>query len=384
MVIGNCRRLSGDRPTSAAAFDEARSHLDQGTGDPGREVRLLSFQASLASDTGKLEQALGLLARVTLIHRRTPNAAVGASIALQKASAFLSGGRYEEAMSQAEESLQRLTQRGTRLELLACSIVTECLALLGRPNAALRSLALVWPLYQQLRGRRSEPELAYLEALVLDSLGYIDEAEAAYNHSVKGYMEAELYKDAFLSMLTRFESLVRRGAWDRAARACQEALALERQIGAPSHGPMIELWRDLLTLANGQRLTGQRVLAARQAVIRHWSAPAGGPCSASPGTTALRWDGNGTAAPLVAVAGPPPQAAAGAPEPPFFAIEPPPLPGRLADGEFREILESYERQLIEAGLAHCGGRVRPTARLLGMSRTALQVRIERYGLSAVA
>ena len=140
---------------------------------------------------------------------------------------------------------------------------------------------------------------------MLDSLGYIDEAEAAYNHSIIGYMEAELYKDAFLSMLTRFESLFRRGAWDRAARACVEALALENQIGAPGHGTMIELWRDLLTLANGQRLTEQRVLAARQAVIRHWGAPEPGARSEGAGTTALRWDGNGATAPLLAISPPP-------------------------------------------------------------------------------
>jgi DNA-binding NtrC family response regulator len=86
----------------------------------------------------------------------------------------------------------------------------------------------------------------------------------------------------------------------------------------------------------------------------------------------------------IAIASPPSYGAAEAPEPPFLATEPPPLPDGLADGKFQEILESYERQLLEAGLAHCGGRVRPAARLLGISRNTLEARIEKYRLSGAA
>ena len=72
-------------------------------------------------------------------------------------------------------------------------------------------------------------------------------------------------------------------------------------------------------------------------------------------------------------------------EPPVLAIEPPslpPLPDRLADGEFQEILESYERQLLEAGLAHCDGKVKPAARLLGISKTTLLAKVRKYRLKA--
>jgi tetratricopeptide (TPR) repeat protein len=268
-VIGNCRRLSGDWPASADALAEARSQLEQGTGDPRRE---------------------------------------------------------------------------------------------------------------QLRGRRTDLRLGNLEAFVLEALGYAQEAEAAFRQRIAGYIEAGLYKDAFLTMLTRFESLFRRGAWNRAARACEEALALEKQIGARGHGQMIELWRDLLILVNGQRLTEQRVLAARQALVRHWSAPADP--SVSPGTTVLRWDGNGSAAVIASSATR--AASAGSAVQLLLSIEPPAPPDRLTEGAYEEAIERYERQLIEAGLARCGGQVRPTARLLGMAKTTLKAKIERYGLSAVA
>src|SRR6185436_13764044 len=205
-VIGNCRRLTGDWPGSAAAFDSAHAHLEAGTGDPVRQARLLSMQASLASDTGNLEEAQALLARTAAIHRRAGSSAAVAFITIQEAGTFLAAGRHEEAITRAQEALRELTPRETRLEMLARSILTECLAVLRRPTEALRSLAAIWPLYEQFPGRRTDLRLRDLEALVLDAWGYYSEAEAAYRQCIDSYMEAELYKDAFLTMLTRFES----------------------------------------------------------------------------------------------------------------------------------------------------------------------------------
>ena len=377
-VVGNCRRLSGEWADSAAAFAEARSHLDQGTGDPRREARLLSVEASLAADTRKFDPALDLLARAAGIYRRAQDAAALWSITLKEASAFLSGGRHEEAMVRAEEVLRCLSPKEARLEMLARSIVTECLAFLGRPIEALRSLAAAWPLYERLQGRRTDIKLGYLESLVLDALGYTQEAEAAFRQCIAGYMEAELYKDAFLTMMTRFETLFRRGAWAQAARACEEALAWEEQIAAPGHEPMIGLWRDLLTLVTEQRLTEQRVQEARHAVVLHWS---GGARTAGRGAVALRWDGNGTPAPTGAAR----SAEATGDEPgQLLAFHPATPPRKLAAGTYKDLMESYDCRIIEEGLTRCGGKVKPTARLLGIARTTLEKKIEKYGLSGVA
>jgi tetratricopeptide (TPR) repeat protein len=380
-VVGNCRRLSGDWAASANILAEARGHLDQGTGDPRREARLLSVEASLAADTWKIDRASDLLARAAAIYRRAQDVAAFAAITLQEAGTLLAAGCYEEAMARAEDILRRLSPKEARLEILARSIVTECLAFLGRPTEALRSLAAAWPLYEGFQGRRTEPQRCFLEALVLDVLGYIEKAEAVYRHSVAGYMEAELYKDAFLTMLTRFEILFRRGAWDQAARACEEALALEEQIAAPGHEPMIGLWRDLLTLVTEQRLTEQRVQEARHAVVLHWSSPAAGARPAGRGAVALRWDGNGSAAPNGAArsAG----ATGGEPEQ-LLAFHPATPPRKLAAGTYKDLMESYDCRIIEEGLTRCGGRIKPTARLLGIARTTLEKKIEKYGLSSVA
>jgi len=181
-------------------------------------------------------------------------------------------------------------------------------------------------------------------------------------------------------MLTRFESLFRREAWDQAARACEEALVMEGRIGAGGHGQIIDLWRDLLALVESQRLTADRVLEARHALVRHCNSPALRARPASHGTF-LRWDANGTPAPGATSQ---PIALPSGPTEPLFAVEPPALPVNLAGGGFHEALEHFECQLIAAGLARCGGRIKPAARLLGMSRTALREKARKYGLSAAA
>lgn len=66
--------------------------------------------------------------------------------------------------------------------------------------------------------------------------------------------------------------------------------------------------------------------------------------------------------------------------------QPPDAPGlsatvRLGDGGYEEALERYDRQLIAAGLAQTGGRIRETARLLGIARNTLRAKMKRYGLS---
>ena len=66
--------------------------------------------------------------------------------------------------------------------------------------------------------------------------------------------------------------------------------------------------------------------------------------------------------------------------------QPPDAPGlsatvRLSDGGYEEALERYDRQLIAAGLAQTNGRIRETARLLGIARNTLRAKMKRYGLS---
>src|SRR5215210_7881572 len=190
MIVANCRRMAGDWRGSAAALATARGHLLRGTGKPTREARLLSIQASLAMDTGRLEQALELLGRSSELYGKAQDTEAAMSVTVQEASTLLAACRHEEAITRAEEALSELTPKDARLEMLARNIITASLALLGRPDEALQSFRATQPLHRQLRGRSTELQVSYLEALLLDAQDHVREAEKAYRNNIAGYMDA--------------------------------------------------------------------------------------------------------------------------------------------------------------------------------------------------
>lgn len=272
MEAANCRRLAASWSESQTALREARDCLKRGTGDPSLEARLLSLSASLASDTGNVEVAHELLSRAAALYRVGHDSTGLASVAVQEASALLAGSRFDEAIHRAEEALSVLTPPDARLEMLARSIITECLVELKRPQEALRSLVATWPIYKQLSGRSIQLRIGYLEARLLDLFGCIRESEKSFREVIDGHIEEELYKDAFLITLTYFESLYKRGALDKAARVCEDA---SRWLDTPlCHDQMKQVWAELLDQVRSRALTQGRVLQVRIYLQRHWSVPA--------------------------------------------------------------------------------------------------------------
>jgi Nif-specific regulatory protein len=55
----------------------------------------------------------------------------------------------------------------------------------------------------------------------------------------------------------------------------------------------------------------------------------------------------------------------------------------LGPGGYEETLERYDRQLISAALAQCKGKIRETARVLGIARNTLRAKMKKYGLQGV-
>ncbi len=53
---------------------------------------------------------------------------------------------------------------------------------------------------------------------------------------------------------------------------------------------------------------------------------------------------------------------------------------RLQEGNYEELCNEYDRQLIREALASCGGKIRETARFLGIARNTLKAKMKRYAL----
>jgi DNA-binding protein Fis len=375
-VVGNCRRLAADWRGAATALDAAGRHLQKGTGEPVRTARLLSLRASLASDTGHLEEALDLLAHASALYCALEDPAEVASVLVKEANALMAACRYEEAILRGEEVLSLLMPSETHLEMLVRNVLTESLVFLGRSAEALQCFTATQPLYKERRGRRTELQAGYLEALLLDSLGHFRESEKAFRENIASRMEEEFYKDAFLTLLTYFERLVQRGALDKAAGVCKEALERIEQAGVGCHAQVAELWQGLLALVGSQRLTEYEVIAARQYLARHWNAPARHlplECSRRASEAYQRT----ALVPAAAVDWAPLEIRNSKPawEAEAAVID-------IAKIGYEEALELFDRELIAAGLAQCGGRLREAARVLGISRNTLRAKVRRLRLVA--
>jgi hypothetical protein len=274
IAVANCRRLAADWKGSRAALAAASNLLDRGTDDPARQARFLSIWASLATDTGNFETALGLLGRAAELYRSAQDHAGLSSVTVKEAGTLLAAFRHEEALARALDAISMLTPGDARLEMLARSIFTQCLIYLGRPSEALRSFIATRPLYEQFPGRRTQLDVTYLEAHLLDSLGCARESEKSFRDVIDGYIEEELFKDAFLSLLTYFETLVKRGTLRKAEQVYKQAADLLAQAGTGSHEQMRQVWRQLLGQIEAESLKEYQLREVREYVCRHWNMPA--------------------------------------------------------------------------------------------------------------
>lgn len=273
-VVANCRRLAADWKGSNGSLAAASNLLDRGTGDPARRARFLSICASLATDTGRFETALGLLGRAAELYRSARDRTGLARVAVKEAGTLLAAFRPEEANARVRDALEMLTPSDLRLEMLARSIHTQSLIYLNRPSDALRSFVATRPLYEQLWSRRTQLDVAYLEALLLDALGCARESEKSFRDVIDGYLEDELYKDAFIALLTFFETLVKRRSLRKARQIYKQAADLLAQAGTGTHEQMRQVWSHVRHAMEADSLKEYQLREVREYVSRHWNLPA--------------------------------------------------------------------------------------------------------------
>jgi DNA-binding protein Fis len=289
-------------------------------------------------------------------------------------------------MACAEKALAALPPRSARLEMLARSIVTECLIELQRPAQALLSFQSTRPLYELLWGRRAQEIMGYLAARLLDALGCYRESEKAFRELIERNLNDGSYKDALLNTLTLFEALYRRGALEKAARLCEETSKL---VDTPlCHPQMKQVWDELRAQVRSQALTVARILEIRLYVNRHWNMPAAQlpfrqvQAAVAEISEPLAW-----AKVELAQEEPVPQARAvqdhGRKAEASHTVEVPTDPAQLANGGYQQVRDSVDRQMIEAALRHTGGHLVEAAQLLGLSRNGLEGKVERLGLKAL-
>jgi tetratricopeptide (TPR) repeat protein len=354
-VIANCRRLSADFPGSAATIEEARRYLTQGTGDPSLEAGILSIHCSLCTDLGDFEKALVYIRRAVELYRELEDWQAVAHNVVKEAGCLFAANQPEKALERAHFALERMPPHELRLQVLAKLILVESLVALKRPLEAV-------PHFMDAKAlcKQADPRTRLLadaiEAQLLDGFDCARESERLFRHTVKVFFDQEMYKQAFVTLLTLFECLCRRGALGKAAALCEEAIAATSQAGDACNEQIRHAWEELLAVVRTRQLSDSELIQARQFLVRNWSVAG----------DVFRLPRGGAAV------------SATAPELPA----PPPVPAAedARPNSFQAAREEYDRQLVTAALEQTGGKRKEACRLLGISLNTLKARIRQYGL----
>jgi tetratricopeptide (TPR) repeat protein len=356
-IVANCRRLAADFPGSTAAIEEARRSLSQGTGDPGLEAGLLSVHCSVATDLGDFEKALSYVRRAVELYRELEDWPAVAHNAVKEAGCLLAAHRLPEAIERSHFALERTPAHEIRLQILAKLILAESLIILDRTLEARPHLTDAKKLCP-LADVASQLLAVSVEARLLDAVGRVRESERLFRQTIRAFFDQELYKQAFLTLLTLFECQCKRGALDKAAALCEEAIAATSQAGEACNEQIRRAWEELLAAVRVRQLSESELIQARQYLLRNWSVATGTFHLPRVETTVTL------------------QAA-----PPADIPPPPPIPSEDAPpGSFPAAREEYDRRLIKAALEKAQGNLTEASRILGVSRNTLKARMRLYGM----
>lgn len=358
-AVANCRRLLADWPGSFQAVSSAERHLTEGTGDPHREAMLLSIHAFLATDTGNFEGALDYSSRALELYRQKGDWVAVARTAVIEANTLLASGQAEEAIVKANLALGLIGPKETRLELLSRGIISESYLVLGRPDEAMNLFSRARPLFERPWDANTRLRVSFLEARLLDGKDSVREAEKLFKNVYQAFMDLNLYKDAFITLLTLFESQCRRGALDKAARLCQHANESMQQIEGTFNPQVRKVWQQLFKVVQLGQIKRADLVNARQFFVRYWSITPKKGFSALPEVRHSPVSGGAQTSRIPA---------------------PPPVPVTMSPRDYRAARETYDRELVAAALRETNGNISEASRRLGLTRMTLRAKLRHYGL----
>lgn len=273
-----------------------------------------------------------------------------------EAGCLLAAGRPAEAIERARFALERMSPEELRLRVLAKLVLVESLVVLERSLEAL-------PHFQEAKSLSKQADQAlqlrtlHYEAVLLDGLGCARESEKLFRQAIGAFFASENYKQAFVTLLTLFECLCRRGALRKAAALCEEAIAATSEAGEACNEQIRRVWEELLAAVSVRQLSESELIHARQFFVRNWSV--------AKGVFVLpRMEAETAAAPSLDRPASPPL----------------PVEGERPPVTFREAREEYDRRLVAAALEQSGGKIGAASRRLGITRNTLKSIMRRHGL----
>ncbi len=213
--LGDARRLNGDLTGAERALQLALALLPEVPSDPLEAPEVLSLQAALAADRGRLAQADRLLDRVLAVYRVEPVPALLGQALVQRGLVAARAGRRESAIRMIREGAIHLDETADLRDLArALHLLLELLQEEGRQGEALLGLQRLRPLYGRLGDRRNLLRLRWLEGRLELGLERPAAALECLREARAGFLAEGLGREAALASLDLAALHARAGRWD--------------------------------------------------------------------------------------------------------------------------------------------------------------------------
>jgi len=218
--LGNAHHPAADR-----AFAETKERCEQGEIGLLDLARVLDLEASLRRDQRRFGEASLLLDQVIRIYQRLGQWHLLGRAFKQKSMACGEAGDVEGEMALLRRALDLLDpNEEPRTFLAARHNLITALHQSGRPREAFSLLFHTRPLYLKMGDRMSLLRMRWLEGLVAQGLGRVEQALTAYREVRKAFIELGLDYDAALASLDLAGLLVEQARTADVRRLAEEML----------------------------------------------------------------------------------------------------------------------------------------------------------------
>jgi tetratricopeptide (TPR) repeat protein len=230
--LGNAYRVNDRLSKADAAFERAEEFLEDGTGDPILQARILDLLASLRKDQRRLEEAVALLDRVHSLYLEADDPHLAGRALISMAGATHCLGHPREAVGIFEKGLRMLRpERDTQLVAMAHQGLLHALTDSGEYRLAGRRL-----LQSNLREAfADEPlnllRLRWVEGKIHAGLGRPVRAERAFVDVRREFLRLGQVYDASLAGLDLSALWLRQGRVAEVRELAEEMHAIFEDLG---------------------------------------------------------------------------------------------------------------------------------------------------------
>lgn len=255
---GNCWRILNDLARADRYFQQAATHLDQGSGEPLEQAQVYFLEASLRRDQRRHAEARELLRLAADVYRSIRDPRRLAAVVIQEAMICRDQGDPEAGIEALEVLSVEIEVEELDLELrfVLEGNLTTYLTEAGYVDEAGRRLPGLRRLTSQLGGDRLDlhTRLHWLEAMVRERQGRLEEAETHYSTAREGFLQEGMTYDGALVSLDLAALYLDQERFAEASRLAREMSPLLWE--ADLHGDAVAALMLFLRATSQETATG--------------------------------------------------------------------------------------------------------------------------------